>query len=51
MESGLTNREIADKLVISLHTVKRHASNIYKKLAVKGREQAIYRAQVLGIFS
>jgi LuxR family maltose regulon positive regulatory protein len=51
MESGLTNREIADKLVISFHTVKRHASNIYKKLAVKGREQAIYRAQALDILS
>jgi LuxR family maltose regulon positive regulatory protein len=46
---GLSNREIAERLVISLSTVKGHTSNIYSKLAVKGRTQAVAKARVLGI--
>ncbi|MBV7328098.1 LuxR C-terminal-related transcriptional regulator [Chloroflexi bacterium TSY] len=38
---GLTNREIAEKLIISVATVKRHVYNIYGKLGVKHRGQAI----------
>lgn len=49
MHDGLTNEEIANKLVISVHTVKRHATNIYRKLDVHGRWQAIRKAQRLGI--
>jgi LuxR family maltose regulon positive regulatory protein len=41
IESGYSNQEIADKLVISITTVKRHISNIYAKLGVKSRTQAI----------
>ncbi len=44
---GMSNREIADKLVISLRTVKKHVENIYGKLDVKNRSQAILRAQEL----
>jgi LuxR family maltose regulon positive regulatory protein len=46
---GLPNREIADRLVISLGTVKRHTGNIYGKLGVDNRTQAILRAQELGL--
>lgn len=41
IESGCSNQEIADKLVISIPTVKRHISNIYAKLGVKSRTQAV----------
>ncbi len=46
---GLSNREIAEELVIALDTVKRHASNIYGKLGVKRRAQAILKARELGL--
>ena len=46
---GLSNQEIADKLHISLHTVKTHARRINAKLEVKSRTQAIVRARDLGL--
>jgi LuxR family maltose regulon positive regulatory protein len=45
----LTNQEIAQRLIVSPKTVKRHASNIYKKLGVNNRRQAAIRARDLGI--
>ncbi|RPI50092.1 MAG: hypothetical protein EHM56_11410 [Chloroflexi bacterium] len=47
IESGLSNDEIASRLVISLATVKRHISNIYGKLDVPSRTQAVFRAREL----
>jgi LuxR family maltose regulon positive regulatory protein len=47
---GLSNQEIANRLHISLSTVKGHNSNIYGKLAVNKRTQAVARAKELGIF-
>ena len=41
IEAGCSNQGIAARLVISLPTVKRHISNIYAKLGVKSRTQAI----------
>jgi LuxR family maltose regulon positive regulatory protein len=46
---GLTNPEIASRLFISLNTVKAHCKNIYGKLGVKNRMQAIGRARALGL--
>lgn len=46
---GLTNREIAQRLVIAPSTVKRHTVNIYNKLAVGNRTQAVSRARELGL--
>jgi LuxR family maltose regulon positive regulatory protein len=40
---------IANKLVVSLGTVKKHGNNIFSKLAVQGRTQAIARARALGL--
>ena len=45
----LTNRQIAEELVISPGTVKTHTLRIYRKLDVRGRQQAVARAQELDI--
>lgn len=47
--AGLSNREIAEELVIAISTVKSHINNIYGKLDVKRRTQAIARSQELGL--
>jgi len=46
---GLTNPVIATRLVLSVHTIKTHTRNIYSKLAVNNRTQAVVRARTLGI--
>jgi LuxR family maltose regulon positive regulatory protein len=46
---GLTNREIAARLYLSLNTVKGHTRNIYGKLGVHSRTQAVARARALGL--
>ncbi|GAB6909718.1 Transcriptional regulatory protein LiaR (fragment) [Desulfosarcina cetonica] len=40
----LSNKEIADRLFISPITVKRHTANIYRKLNVHSRRQAVVEA-------
>jgi ATP/maltotriose-dependent transcriptional regulator MalT len=47
--AGLTNREIAERLVISAETVKKHTSGIYGKLGVSNCTQAATRARKLGL--
>jgi predicted ATPase/DNA-binding CsgD family transcriptional regulator len=48
---GLSNQEIADRLTISLGTVKTHIHNIYGKLGVSGRTKAIAKAKRLKILN
>jgi LuxR family maltose regulon positive regulatory protein len=50
LDAGDTNQDIADRLVISLPTVKRHISNINTKLGAKNRTQAVSLARELGLF-
>ena len=49
MAQGLSNQEIADKLFISIHTVKTHSSNLFSKLQVKRRTQAIQKSKEIGL--
>lgn len=46
---GLSNTEIAKELMISIHTVKAHVSNIIQKLCANSRVQAAVRAVRMGI--
>lgn len=46
---GLSNLEVAERLFISLHTVKTHARRINGKLGVARRTQAVARAKALGL--
>jgi LuxR family maltose regulon positive regulatory protein len=48
---GLSDREIAQRLVISPHTVRSHLKHIFAKLEARNRRQAVVRAQQLGILS
>jgi len=49
MAKGLSNQEIADAMFVSLNTVKTHAGNLFLKLEVKRRTQAIQKAKQIGL--
>jgi DNA-binding NarL/FixJ family response regulator len=49
--AGSTNREIADELFLSPHTVKEYTSGVYRKLGVRNRAEAVQRAQSLGLIA
>jgi LuxR family maltose regulon positive regulatory protein len=49
MAEGLTNPEIAKRLIISLSTVKTHLINIYGKMDVRNRAEAVSRGKELGL--
>jgi LuxR family maltose regulon positive regulatory protein len=46
---GLNNREIGERLILAVGTVKRHAVNIFGKLEVNSRTEAVARARDLGL--
>jgi LuxR family maltose regulon positive regulatory protein len=47
--AGLSNQKIAGQLILSLNTIKTHTGNIYAKLSVNSRAQAIAKARALDI--
>ncbi len=49
MGEGLTYNEIASQIMVSLNTVRTHVKNIYSKLLVHKRSQALARARELDI--
>lgn len=46
---GLTNREIAERLFLSRHTVESHIKRIYRKLAVSSRTMAVREGRARGV--
>lgn len=46
---GLTAPQMADELIISIHTMRTHLKNIYRKLEVNSRVQAVEKAHALGL--
>lgn len=48
---GMTNREISEQLVVTVSTVKWHVRQLYQKLSVRNRVQAIVRARELNLIS
>ena len=49
--TGLSRREIGDRLYISLNTVKSHTRELYRKLAATSRNDAVARAEALGLLN
>jgi DNA-binding NarL/FixJ family response regulator len=49
MARGLSNGEIARKLSVSPKTVRNHASNVFTKLQVSDRSEAVVRARPAGL--
>ena len=49
LETGLSNKEIAEAIFVSEGTLKWHLHNVYGKLNVKNRTRAMARARALGI--
>lgn len=49
LAAGMSNREITEKLIVTIHTVKWHTKNLYSKLKVRNRTQALVRARELGL--
>jgi LuxR family maltose regulon positive regulatory protein len=51
LAARLSNKEIAHRLSVSTETIKQHATNIYQKLQVSGRREAVLRARSLGLLA
>lgn len=51
LSEGHSNQEIADQLFVSLNTAKTHISNIYSKLGVSRRTQAVQKARTMSFTS
>ena len=49
MSEGLSNQEIATRLFVSLNTIKTHSANLFEKLDVRRRTQAVDKAKKLNI--
>jgi two-component system, NarL family, response regulator LiaR len=49
MAEGLSNQEIAERLFVSLNTIKTHSSKVLEKLDVERRTQAVEKAKRLSI--
>jgi two-component system, NarL family, response regulator LiaR len=51
MAEGFSNNEIAERLFVSLHTIKTHTSKLFEKMDVKRRTQAVEKAKRLQLIA
>jgi DNA-binding CsgD family transcriptional regulator len=51
IDEGLSNQQIADKLFVSEHTVKKHVSNLFFKLDVQRRTEAVKKAKTMRLIA
>jgi LuxR family maltose regulon positive regulatory protein len=51
LAAGAPNQQIADDLVVTLHTVKKHITHLLGKLGAANRTEAVARARQLGLIS
>lgn len=51
LATGMSNKEIADRLCLSLRTVKAHMSNIFTKMNVASRSEALVQALRSGLLT
>lgn len=51
IDEGLSNQQIAEKLFVSEHTVKKHVSNLFFKLDVQRRTEAVKKAKTLRLIA
>ena len=51
MSRGMSNKEIAEQLFVSVSTIKTHSNNLFDKMEVKRRTQAIEKARKLGLIA
>lgn len=51
LSQGFSNQEIADKLFVSLNTIKTHIAKIYQKLNVNRRTQAVQKAREMALIT
>lgn len=51
LDSGLSNQEIADRLGLTVGTVKWHLHNLFMKLRVRNRSAAIFKAKRAGLLN
>jgi DNA-binding CsgD family transcriptional regulator len=49
ISAGFSNKEIADRLVVAVATIKKHINSLYSKLSVTSRTRALLRARELGL--
>lgn len=51
IDAGLSNQAIADQLVLTVGTIKFYLTHLYRRLAVRGRTEALARARSLGLLT
>jgi DNA-binding NarL/FixJ family response regulator len=49
MATGLSNQQIAEKMFVSLNTIKTHSSKLFEKMEVARRTQAVDKARKMGL--